>query len=91
MIKNSFLFRNWIKNHKRILLSIILLLILCDKIPKDNKSDNELFVIKRYIKINDKDSIKVYWSAVHNYFDTIESYNLYYHTISDTEWKILKE
>lgn len=90
MTENFSWFLNWIKNPKRILLSVFFLLILCGKFPKDDRSDNELSVSKRYLKLNDKDSIKVYWDAVQNYFDTVESYNLYYHTLSDTEWKILK-
>lgn len=83
-------FRNWIKNPKLVLISIAFMFSICGRTPKDDQPNTGIPVGTTYLKVNYNDTATFYWDAVYNYFDTVESYTLYYHTLSDTNWKILK-
>lgn len=72
----------------KIFIVLLLLLFTCEN--KNKRSNNEQLSKLQYLHVNDKDSLHVFWGRVHNYFDTIQFYNLYYCTLTDTNWKLFK-
>lgn len=74
----------------KIFIFTIILLVYCGNIPKDENTGNNPDYNDIFIHIERDDSVIIFWDCQKQFFDTIQSYELLYHTVSDTGWKLLK-